>query len=415
LTNKNTSSFHIMSSLSVSPHLRESLPARFAGAPGSPAAYPPGTPASIAGDSRADTAGTRAMVEVRGVVKRFEDRQRQVEALGGVDLRINAGEVFGIIGRSGAGKSTLIRCINFLEQPTEGQIIVDGVDLATLTAAELREQRRHIGMIFQHFNLLSSRTVYDNVALPLELAGISKAEIRKRVVPLLELVGLAALADRYPAQISGGQKQRVGIARALAGEPKVLLSDEATSALDPETTRSILALLGEINRKLGLTIILITHQMQVVAEVCDRVAVMEAGRIVETGEVFDVFTHPQAAITRTLVQDVIRAALPEETVRAAQAKAAPGSRLWRITLSGDSAGEPVLTELIRRFHLSVNLLQGHVDEIRGRPFGSLLVLASGPAHELDAAIAHLGQRGVVITPIRDAAVEAAGGENSNVH
>jgi D-methionine transport system ATP-binding protein len=179
----------------------------------------------------------------------------------------------------------------------------------------------------------------------------------------------------------------------------VLLSDEATSALDPETTRSILALLQEINRKLGLTIILITHQMQVVAEVCDRVAVMEAGRIVESGEVFDVFTHPRAEITRTLVRDVIREALPEETVRAAQAKAADGSRLWRITLSGDSAGEPVITELVRRFQLSINLLQGHVDEIRGRPFGSLLVLASGAAHEMDAAVAHLAQRNVSIEEI----------------
>jgi len=304
--------------------------------------------------------------------------------------------VFGIIGRSGAGKSTLIRCINYLEQPGAGSITVDGVDLGTLTPAELRAQRRHIGMIFQHFNLLSSRTVYENVALPLELAGVPRQEIRARVEPLLELVGLAQLRDRYPAQISGGQKQRVGIARALAGEPKVLLSDEATSALDPETTRSILALLREINRKLGLTIILITHQMQVVAEICDRIAVLEAGRVAESGEVFDVFTHPRAAITRTLVQDVIRQELPVETVRAAQAKAAQGAKLWRITFSGDNAGEPVLTELVRRFNLSVNLLQGHVDEIRGRPFGSVLLLVSGPAQEMAAAIAHLGQRNLLI-------------------
>jgi D-methionine transport system ATP-binding protein len=386
-----------MSSLPLTPHYRDTLPARFGGlTAGSSTGHPGGVPAPADAHARLDAPDARAMVEVRGVVKRFADGQRHVEALAGVDLRINAGEVFGIIGRSGAGKSTLIRCINFLEQPTEGEIVIDGIDLATLNPAELREQRRHIGMIFQHFNLLSSRTVYDNVALPLELAGVPKAEIRKRVEPLLELVGLASLRDRYPAQISGGQKQRVGIARALAGEPKVLLSDEATSALDPETTRSILALLQEINRKLGLTIILITHQMQVVAEVCDRVAVMEAGRIVESGEVFDVFTHPRAEITRTLVQDVIREALPEETVRAAQAKAANGSRLWRITLSGDSAGEPVITELVRRFHLSINLLQGHVDEIRGRPFGSLLVLASGPANEMDAAVAHLAQRNVSI-------------------
>ena len=378
-------------------HFRETLRAGAGG--GAPAGGGAYNPAYEPGGDRADLQATRPMVEVRGLVKRFADGQREVEAIGGVDLSIQRGEVFGIIGRSGAGKSTLIRCINYLEEPSEGAIIVDGVDLGTLSAAELRAERRRIGMIFQHFNLLSSRTVYENVALPLELAGVPKKEIGKRVDPLLELVGLDSLRDRYPAQISGGQKQRVGIARALAGEPKVLLSDEATSALDPETTRSILALLQEINRKLGLTIILITHQMQVVAEVCDRVAVMEAGRVVESGPVFDVFTHPQAAITRTLVQDVIREELPVETVRAAQAKAADGAKLWRITLSGDSAGEPVLTELIRRFNLSINLLQGHVDEIRGRPFGSLLVLASGAPQELQAAIDHLGQRGVTIEEV----------------
>jgi len=382
-----------MTVLNLVPPIGDAPPLR-GGSGGSPAVTAIAPIAAQAGPQ-----GTRPMVAVRGLVKRFADGARQVEAVAGIDLEIRAGEIFGIIGRSGAGKSTLIRCINFLEQPSEGSITVDGVDLGSLTADQLRTERRRIGMIFQHFNLLSSRTVYDNVALPLELAGVPKAEIRARVEPLLELVGLAALRNRYPAQISGGQKQRVGIARALANQPKVLLSDEATSALDPETTRSILALLQEINRKLGLTIILITHQMQVVAEVCDRVAVLDAGRVAESGEVFDVFTHPRAEITRTLVQDVIHQELPVETVRAALAKAADGARLWRITFSGDNAGEPVLTELVRRFHLSVNLLQGHVDEIRGRPFGSVLVLVSGPAQEQDAAVAHLGQRGLLIEEI----------------
>ena len=374
-----------MSSIGIAPHFREAL------MPDSP---PQADAAATA--ARVQPVNAQPMVTVRGLVKRFADGQKEVAALGGVDLEIRAGEVFGIIGRSGAGKSTLIRCINFLERPTEGTVAVDGVDLAGLDAQALRAERRRIGMIFQHFNLLSSRTVYENVALPLELAGVPKVQIREQVEPLLDLVGLAGLHDRYPAQISGGQKQRVGIARALAGKPKVLLSDEATSALDPETTRSILALLQEINRKLGLTIILITHQMQVVAQVCDRVAVMEAGRIVESGEVFEVFTHPQAAITRTLVQDVIRQALPVEAVRAAQANLKAGAKLWRLTFSGDSAGEPVLTELIRRFNLDINLLQGHIDEIRGRPFGSVLLLASGSPADLAAALAHLAQRNLPV-------------------
>ena len=374
-----------MSSIGIAPHFREAL------MPDSP---PQADAAATA--ARVQPVNAQPMVAVRGLVKRFADGQKEVAALGGVDLEIRAGEVFGIIGRSGAGKSTLIRCINFLERPTEGTVAVDGVDLAGLDAQALRAERRRIGMIFQHFNLLSSRTVYENVALPLELAGVPKVQIREQVEPLLDLVGLAGLHDRYPAQISGGQKQRVGIARALAGKPKVLLSDEATSALDPETTRSILALLQEINRKLGLTIILITHQMQVVAQVCDRVAVMEAGRIVESGEVFEVFTHPQAAITRTLVQDVIRQALPVEAVRAAQANLKAGAKLWRLTFSGDSAGEPVLTELIRRFNLDINLLQGHIDEIRGRPFGSVLLLASGSPTDLAAAFEYLAQRNLPV-------------------
>ena len=221
------------------------------------------------------------MIELRGITQTYQGSQGPVEALKGIDLTIQPGEVFGIIGKSGAGKSSLVRVINLLNRPTTGQVIVGGQDLTQLNDAQLREARREIGMVFQHFNLLSSRTVFDNAALPLELAGMDKAAIRARVNPLLELVGLAHLADRYPAQISGGQKQRVGIARALASRPKVLLSDEATSALDPETTRSILDLLRQVNRELGLTVVLITHQMQVIKQVADRVAVIEAGRIVE--------------------------------------------------------------------------------------------------------------------------------------
>src|SRR3954469_10614634 len=228
------------------------------------------------------------MIEFHGVEKEFPGRGggTAVRALDGIDLSIGRGEIFGIIGRSGAGKSTLIRVVNMLERPTAGRVSVDGVDMNALDGAGLRAARRGIGMIFQHFNLLSSRTVYDNVALPLELAGLKRAEIKEKVEPLLELVGLSDKRDRYPAELSGGQKQRVGIARALATEPKVLLCDEATSALDPETTQSILALLRQVNRDLGITILLITHEIPVIKEICDRVAVIENGRIVEEGEVF---------------------------------------------------------------------------------------------------------------------------------
>jgi D-methionine transport system ATP-binding protein len=225
------------------------------------------------------------MIELRHISQRFAGPTGWVEALADINLSIPAGQIFGIIGRSGAGKSTLVRTINLLARPSAGEVVVDGKCLNTLSPRALREARREIGMVFQHFNLLNSRTVFDNVALPLELAGMKRADIEATVLPLLELVGLTALKDRYPARISGGQKQRVGIARALASRPKVLLSDEATSALDPETTRSILELLKRINRELGLTIVLITHQMEVIKDVCDRVAVLDAGRVVEEGEV----------------------------------------------------------------------------------------------------------------------------------
>jgi D-methionine transport system ATP-binding protein len=277
---------------------------------------------------------------------------------------------------------------------------VDGVDLSALAPAELRAARRRIGMIFQHFNLLSSRSVYGNVALPLELAGTPKAEIERRVRPLLDLVGLADLAERYPAQVSGGQKQRIGIARALANQPTVLLSDEATSALDPETTRSILSLLEDINRKLGLTIVLITHQMQVVQQICDRVAVMEAGAVVEVGDTLEVFARPATETTRSLLADVLRQAVPAEAVRHARAHLASGAeRLWRLNINGAAAGRPLLSTLVRDFGLEVNLLQGHIDEIRGTPFGSLLVLASGQPKALNDALAHLRANGAALEEI----------------
>ncbi len=245
------------------------------------------------------------MIQLDNISLSYPGHPAPVVALQGVDLHIREGEVFGVIGRSGAGKSSLIRVINLLNRPTHGHVRVAGAELTALSAPALRAARQQIGMIFQHFNLLSSRTVFDNVALPLELSGMPPALIKRRVDELLDLVGLSALSARYPAQISGGQKQRVGIARALASQPKVLLCDEATSALDPETTRSILGLLRQINRDFGLTIVLITHQMQVIKQVADRVAVIDAGRIVELGPVIDVFTQPQHTTTRSLLEDIL--------------------------------------------------------------------------------------------------------------
>ncbi|GAB2484287.1 methionine ABC transporter ATP-binding protein [Comamonas humi] len=343
------------------------------------------------------------MIELKGITQTYPSPHGPVHALRGIDLAIGAGEVFGIIGRSGAGKSSLVRNINLLNRPTTGQVIVNGHDLTQLSDARLREARRDIGMVFQHFNLLSSRTVFDNAALPLELAGMDKAAIRQRIEPLLDLVGLAALRDRFPAQLSGGQKQRVGIARALANHPKVLLSDEATSALDPETTRAILALLKQINRDMGLTVVLITHQMQVVKQIADRVAVMEAGRVVEMGSVIDVFTRPQQPITRSLIDEIVPQELPAsvmERVRALEAQRSHGSgKLLRLSYAGEQAYQPILSRLIRDFGLDLSILNGQVDEIQEQTFGFLAVYASGDQQQLEAAIVALQASGVQVQEV----------------
>jgi D-methionine transport system ATP-binding protein len=345
------------------------------------------------------------MIDLRGISLTYQGPQGPVEALRGVDLQIAPGEVFGIIGRSGAGKSSLVRVINLLNRPTQGQVHVAGRDLTQLSEADLRAARRDIGMVFQHFNLLSSRTVFDNAALPLELAGMDAAAIRARVNPLLELVGLSALADRYPSQISGGQKQRVGIARALASRPKVLLSDEATSALDPETTRSILDLLRQVNKEMGLTVVLITHQMQVIKQVADRVAVMEAGRIVEQGSVLDVFTRPQQPITKSLIDEILPQELPASVLAqvqrlSAQLPAAAGvGQLLRLSYAGDTAYQPIISQLVREFGVDMSILHGQVDEIQDQTFGQLAVFASGEAERLHAAIAHLRAGGVQVQEV----------------
>jgi D-methionine transport system ATP-binding protein len=344
------------------------------------------------------------MIRIENLSKTYQGSRGEIVALHDIDLAIERGEIFGIIGRSGAGKSTLVRCINLLERPSAGRIRVADQELTALTNGELRTARRNIGMIFQHFNLLSSRTVFDNIALPLELAGMPEAEIEMRVAPLLDLVGLAEQRERYPSQLSGGQKQRVGIARALAHRPHVLLCDEATSALDPETTRAILALLRDINHRLQLTVIVITHEMTVVKDLCDRVAVLDHGCVVEQGSVFDVFSAPAHETTRALIRDVTGDELPAGLRRRLAASAEGNGRLLRLSFA-DSAGDaPLISALTKRFDLDLNILHGQIDEIQGRPFGSLLIQLDGAASSIDAAIRWLGEHEVRVEPV--AAIEA---------
>ncbi|MGX5736267.1 methionine ABC transporter ATP-binding protein [Bosea thiooxidans] len=321
--------------------------------------------------------------------------QQPVTALSGIDLDVPAGSILGVIGRSGAGKSTLIRLVNGLERATGGRILIEGEDVTGLNEAGWRRQRRRIGMIFQHFNLLSSRTVFDNVALPLEIAGTPRAAIATKVERLLALVGLADKSARYPSELSGGQKQRVGIARALATDPKVLLCDEATSALDPETTRSILALLRQVNRELGITILLITHEIPVIKEICDRVAVIEGGRIVEQGETFSVFTNPQHPTTARFVEAVTGVEVPAHLEGQIHAQAREGDSLvLRITFTGENATAPVISRLSAVVGVDVNILAGRIDAIAGQPFGSLLVSVPSRLPESDAVLGALKSLGL---------------------
>ena len=338
-----------------------------------------------------------AVIRFESVSKTYAPRRNgaAVAALEGIDLAVPAGSILGIIGRSGAGKSTLIRLINGLERPSAGRVWVGNAEVSALRARELRAVRARVGMIFQHFSLLSSRDAAGNVALPLEIAGWAPAAIRARVAELLALVGLADQAGRYPAELSGGQKQRVGIARALATRPDVLLSDEATSALDPETTRSILALLRRINRELGLTIVLITHEMSVIRAVADRVAVIEHGAIVEEGSAFAVFTRPQAEITRSLLAGEMGHGLPP----ALAARIEPGDRpgatvVLRIAFEDTPDGTAILARLARDTGIEAAILAGTVDEIGGRPFGSLAIGLPPAPDVTERARAYFAQHGI---------------------
>ena len=341
------------------------------------------------------------MIQLEHVSKQFEAGKQTVEAVKDVSLHIEKGTIAGIIGFSGAGKSTLARCINLLERPTEGKVTVGGAELTALSERQLREKRKKIGMIFQHFNLFASRTVYGNVAYPLRGSGRSRKEIDRKVRSLLDLVGLKDKADAYPSQLSGGQKQRVAIARALANDPEVLLSDEATSALDPETTRSILRLLKEVNRTLGITIVVITHEMQVVKEICHQVYVMEDGRVVEQGDVFQIFASPQQAITRRFVDSASNLSHIQELLDdpARPIKLNPGDYLLRLNYLKRSTSEALISTLSRHFELDINILFGNIELIDGNPLGGLVVIAGGGHDKVTAATGYLSQRNVLVEVI----------------
>ncbi|MBA1274770.1 methionine ABC transporter ATP-binding protein [Stutzerimonas azotifigens] len=335
------------------------------------------------------------MIEFHHVHKTYRVEGREIPALQPTQLEIAAGEVFGLIGHSGAGKSTLLRLINRLEEPSGGRILVEGEDVTALDANGLRRFRQRVGMIFQHFNLLSSKTVADNVAMPLRLAGgHSSAEIEARVAALLERVGLKDHARKYPAQLSGGQKQRVGIARALATEPSILLCDEATSALDPQTTGQVLQLLAEINRELKLTIVLITHEMDVIRRVCDRVAVMDAGQIVEQGPVAEVFLHPQHPTTRRFVQEDEQV---DEDAQHDDFAHVPG-RILRLTFQGEATYAPLLGQVARETGVDYSILAGRIDRIKDTPYGQLTLALIGG--DLQAAMSRLEAADVHVEVLR---------------
>ena len=331
------------------------------------------------------------MIELTNIVKEYGSAGHIVRAVDDVTLSIADGEVFGIIGYSGADKSTLVRCINLLERPTSGTVRVDGREITALGDAELRAARANIGIIFQHFNLFPSRTVADNVAFPLTKSGLTDAEKTARVTELLELVELSDKAAAYPEQLSGGQKQRVAIARALATNPRVLLCDEATSALDPQTTHSILALLKRLNRELGLTIVVITHQMNVVKEICDHVAVMESGRVIESGDVFSVFSTPQHDLTREFIASTSSLTRVHELVAEDSPVVAlkPGEVLVRLNYLTRDINEPIISSISRTFDIDVNIIFADVEIVNGSPIGGTVAKLSGPRPKIDAALDYL--------------------------
>ena len=336
------------------------------------------------------------MIKLNNITKVFTLPDKKLTALDNVSLHVPKGQICGVIGASGAGKSTLIRCVNLLERPTHGAVLIDDVDLTQLSDAELVKTRRQIGMIFQHFNLLTSRTVFENVALPLELENKSKAEIQEKTTALLELVGLSDKHNVYPANLSGGQKQRVAIARALASDPKVLLCDEATSALDPATTQSILKLLKEINRTLGITILLITHEMEVVKRICDQVAVIDKGRLIEQGTVSEIFSNPKTELAQEFISSTFHITLPEEYLEnlSDTPKHAKSYPIIKFEFTGRSVDAPLLSQASKKFGVELSILTSQIDYAGGVKFGFTIAEVEGDEDAITQAKVYLMENNV---------------------
>ena len=336
------------------------------------------------------SASILALIELNHLTKTFKGKTQTVDALKDINLQIEQGDIFGIIGMSGAGKSTLVRCINFLEQPTSGSVVIDGKDLASLTPKELRQLRQQVSMIFQHFNLLSQRNVRGNIAFAMEIAGMERPQIEKRIDELLEIVGLTDRQHNYPSQLSGGQQQRVAIARALATNPKIILCDEATSALDPTTTTSILNLLREINRKMGITIVIITHEMSVVESTCTHVAIIDDGRLAECGTVESVFSQPKSAAAKKLIFRTTGAD-----------SGAMGERMIRIVFEGSSADEPTISDLAMQCHVAVNIRYADTREVSGKLFGQMILQLPEDHLQQEKAIYFLQNKGLRVEEVTD--------------
>ena len=346
------------------------------------------------------------MIEFTHVSKDFGSGEKMVRAVRDVSLTIQDGEIFGIIGFSGAGKSTLVRCINLLERPTNGTVVVDGKEMTALSPKELRLARRKIGMIFQHFNLMPSRTVFGNVADPLQGQGLSKQAIQNKVRKLLKLVDIADKETAYPSQLSGGQKQRVAIARALANDPKVLLCDEATSALDPQTTKAILTLLKDLNQKLNLTIVMITHEMAVVKEICDHVAIMEHGQVVEQGEVFSLFADPKQPITQNFIRTTSNLQKIEELIAEGSpvVQLQPGEVIVRLSYIQKNVSEPLISTLSQRFQISLNIIFADIEIVQDAPIGGTVAILSGEREQITKAMEYLIEKNVGVEVLKDARV-----------
>ena len=347
------------------------------------------------------------MIELKNIGKTYRTSGNAVEAVKDVTLTINDGDIFGIIGFSGAGKSTLVRCINLLERPTSGQVLIDGKDITRFSAKELRAARKKIGMIFQHFNLMPSRTVIDNVTYALKGSGISRSEMRGKALKLLELVEIADKADMYPSNLSGGQKQRVAIARALANDPKILLCDEATSALDPQTTKQILALLKSLNETLGITIVLITHEMAAVKEICNRTAVMDKGSVIELNDTFSVFADPQDALTKDFIATTsnlkkIYSLLSEEPDAVPLGK---DDIVVKLTYTERSVSEPLISAVTQKFGVLLNIVFADVDIVQGAPIGGTVAVISGEREKITEAVKYLIEKNVAVEVIKNGTAE----------